>query len=227
MATTKHKQNGNQTSTEALQLTINTSLLEVGKQLNEYGKANINEQHAKEAKEKAKKELDKLIHVLFKAKVAIGNLPRGVETGDFDSNKLSSTVKIAVDLYLAMKDVSHNVRRNYISSLRVCIKEDKKFSLNVAREKAREKAKEVKASDTKASDTKASDTKASNTKAGDVKTPLDEVIRRNFKTLLDNNPIVARKLIGQLAAMAHIDLGDGALFDFEDDDYDDYDIEGE
>ena len=144
--------------------------------------------------------------MLFRSKVAIGNLPRGIGTGDFDESKLSPNVKMAVDLYLAMVDVSHNVRRNYISSLRVCIKEDRKFSPNAPREKAKE-AKEAKEAP-----------KPDDTKPSDVKTPLDEVIRRNFKTLLDNNRKVACKLIDELAKMACVDLGDE--FDFEDEDYD-------
>ena len=205
---TKHKQNGNQTAEQALQLTIQTSLRELGKQLALHATATVSEEQAKEQKAKAKKELDKLIHTLYKAKVVIGNLPKGLsEHGHVESKDnprpLSEASSIAVDLYMMMTGVKHNVRRNYISSLRTCIKEDRKFNLNLAREKAKEKPKADTTIAPKAP--KADDTKASEGEtAADNKQSLADVIRRNFKTLLANNPTLAAELAEELAELAGV-----------------------
>jgi len=187
--TTKHKLTGNQTAELALQLTVQTSLLEVGKQLNEYGKATATAAEAKEAKDNAKRALDKLIHTLHKAKVIIGDLPRtGADTGYANNNVSNTNVVIAIGLYNAMVDLKHGVRRNYISSLRICIKEDRKFNPNAPREKAKEKPKP----------------KSKDQKHGAVKQSLADVIRANFKTLLAKNPPLAAELAAELAELAGV-----------------------
>ena len=201
--TTKHTKQGNQTAEQALRLTIQTSLMEVGKQLNEYGKSSANEQQAKEAKDKAKQALDKLIHTLYKAKVTIGELPRkGADTGYAMYNNSNASVVIAIGLYNAMVDLKHDVRKNYLSSLRTCIKEDRKFNPNAPREKAKDKPKadNIAPKAPKADDTKASDGET----AADNKQSLADVIRRNFKTLLANNPELAAELAEELAELAGV-----------------------
>ena len=194
--TTKHKLTGNQTAELALQLTIETSLLEVGKQLNEYGRSSANEQQAKEAKDNAKRALDKLIHTLHKAKVTIGDLPRkGADTGYAMYNNSNVESTIAIGLYNAMTDLKHDVRKNYISSLRVCIKEDRKFNPNIAREKAKPKVDDVVAQKAP---------KSEDQKPSSVKQSLADVIRANFKTLLANNPALAAELAAELAELAGV-----------------------
>jgi len=218
MTTTKHKLSGNQ---QPKAFALEVVLLETAKQLGNYAHAQGRMAKAMKERDTAKAIIDRLIPQLHKNGIKLGELPRtGADIG-YEGVKATPAQALSILIYNKMPtDITHAVKKNYLSSLRKCIEKNSKFSLNDPRDRtkgAKDSTKEIAKKMPKSEDKKPSD----------VKTPLDEVIRRNFKTLLDNNPIVARKLIGQLATMAHIDLGDGALFDFEDDDYDDYDIEGE
>lgn len=198
---------------------LEVALLECGKQLGNYALAKSKEESAIKERDNAKAVIDRLIPQLHKHGVKLGELPRtGADIG-YKGVKVSAAQALTVGVYNAMpKDISHATKKNYLSDLRACIDANHKFTLNYSRKISKGKSDAGKEASASASAKAVAAPKPGDTKPSDVKMPLDEVIRRNFKTLLDNNRKVACKLIDELAKMACVDLGDE--FDFEDEDYD-------
>ena len=99
---------------------------------------------------------------------------------------------LAVGIYNAMPaDLSHAVKKNYLSAFRACVTDNRVFSLNPSRDKVK----------TTKVDTKATKAAKPDTKAGAVKQSLADVIKANFATLLKNNPQAAAELLDQLAEL--------------------------
>ena len=183
----KHKVAGNQ-SPETFNL--ESCLIECAKQLGDYAHADAKVTAGKLAQAKAKESLNKLIPRLHKLGVKLGELPRKGQENGYKAVKLTPAQTLAVGIYNAMpQDLSHAVKKNYLSAFRGCVELNRAFSLNPSRDKVKT---------TKAA-TKA--TKPADTKAGAVKQSLADVIKANFVTLLKNNPQVAAELLDQLADM--------------------------
>ena len=188
--TTKHKLAGNQ---QPKTFAVETALLEVAKQMGNYAHAQSRYESAIKDRDTAKAVIDRLIPQLHKNRIKLGDLPRtGADIG-YEGVKATPAQALTIGVYNAMPaDISHAVKKNYLSALRVCIDENRKFTLNPAREKAKAKPK-------------ADDTKPSvGETAADNKQSLADVIRRNFKTLLANNPALAAELAEELAELAGI-----------------------
>ena len=184
----KHKTGGNQ-APEAFNL--ESCLTECAKQLGDYAHADAKVTAGKLAQAKAKEALNKLIPRLHKLGVKLGELPRKGQEDGYKAVKLTPAQTLAVGIYNAMPaDLSHAVKKNYLSAFRACVADNRVFSLNPSRDK-------VKAAKP-AGNTKAA---KQDTKAGAVKQSLADVIKANFKTLLANNPQIAAELLDQLADM--------------------------
>lgn len=186
----KHKLSGNQAPE---QFNLESCLVECAKQLGDYAHADAKVTAGKLAQAKAKESLNKLIPRLHKLGVKLGELPRKGQEDGYKAVKLTPAQTLAVGIYNAMPaDLSHAVKKNYLSAFRACVADNRVFSLNPSRDKV--KTTKV---DTKA--TKAA--KPADTKAGAVKQSLADVIKANFVTLLKNNPQAAAELLDQLADM--------------------------
>ena len=184
----KHKTGGNQ-SPETFNL--ESCLVECAKQLGEYAHADAKVTAGKLAQAKARESLNKLIPRLHKLGVKLGELPRKGQEDGYKTVKLTPAQTLAVGIYNAMpQDLSHAVKKNYLSAFRACVADNRVFSLNPSRDKV----KAAKPADTKAA-------KPADTKAGAVKQSLADVIKANFKTLLANNPQAAAELLDTLAEM--------------------------
>ena len=184
----KHKVSGNQ-APEAFNL--ESCLTECAKQLGDYAHADAKIASGKLAQTKAKEALNKLIPRLHKRGVKLGELPRKGQEDGYKAVKLTPAQTLAVGIYNAMPaDLSHAVKKNYLSCFRNCVEANRAFTTNISRDRA--KAAKP------ASTTK---TAKPDTKAGAVKQSLADVIKANFVTLLKNNPQVAAELLDQLAEL--------------------------
>ena len=122
----------------------------------------------------------------------LGDLPRKGQEDGYKSVKLTPSQVLTVGIYNAMPaDLSHAVKKNYLSAFRGCVEANRAFSLNPSRDKVKT-AKP-------AGNTKTA--KPADTKAGAVKQSLADVIKANFKTLLANNPQAAAELLDTLAEL--------------------------
>ena len=140
---------------------------------------------------KAKESLNKLIPRLHKLGVKLGDLPRKGQENGYLTAKLTPAQTLTVGIYNAMPaDLSHAVKKNYLSCFRNCVEANRAFTTNISRDRA----KAAKPADTKAA-------KPADTKAGAVKQSLADVIKANFVTLLKNNPQAAAELLDTLAEM--------------------------
>ena len=183
----KHKTSGNQ-SPETFNL--ESCLVECAKQLGDYAHADGKITEGKIAQAKAKEALNKLIPRLHKLGVKLGELPRKGQEDGYKAVKLTPAQTLAVGIYNAMPaDLSHAVKKNYLSAFRACVADNRVFSLNPSRDKVKT---------TKAATKTA---KPADTKAGTVKQSLADVIKANFKTLLANNPQAAAELLDTLAEL--------------------------
>ena len=180
---------------------LEVALLECGKQLGNYAHAKSKEESAIKERDNAKAVIDRLIPQLHKHGVKLGELPRtGAEDG-YKSNKLTPAQVLTVGIYNAMPaDLTHAVKKNYLSCFRNCVAESRAFTTNLSRDKA---VKGDKAGTSKAgSSAKAvAAPKQDDKKHGEVKQSLADVIKANFKTLLANNPQAAADLVDELADM--------------------------
>lgn len=174
---------------------LETVLTETAKQLGNYAHAQGKYEAAVKDRENAKAVLDRLIPQLHKHGVKLGELPRtGADTG-YKGVKVTPAQALSVGVYNAMPaDLTHAVKKNYLSALRAAIESNHKFTLNPSRERVQA---EKKATATVAEKVPKADDK----KPSEVKQSLADVIRANFKTLLNNNPQVARDLVDELADM--------------------------
>ena len=197
---TKHKAKGNQSTEQAQAFNLEVALIESAKQLGDYAHAKGKEDQAVKDKQAAKAALDKIIPKLHKLGVKLGELPRtGAEDG-YKNNKLTPAQVLTVGIYNAMPaDLTHAVKKNYLSCFRNCVAESRAFTTNLSRDKA---VKGDKAGTSKAgSSTKTGAAKPSDTKPSEAKQSLADVIKQNFKTLLANNPQAAADLVDELADM--------------------------
>ena len=110
----------------ALQLLIETSLKEVGKQLGNYAHAQSRYESAIKDRDTAKAVIDRLIPQLHKNGVKLGDLPRtGADIG-YDGVKATPAQALTIGVYNAMPmDLSHAVKKNYLSALRVCVEKNR------------------------------------------------------------------------------------------------------
>ena len=185
----KHKTGGNQAPE---QFNLEVCLIECAKQLGDYAHADGKITEGKIAQAKAKEALNKLIPRLHKLGVKLGELPRKGQEDGYKAVKLTPAQTLAVGIYNAMpQDLSHAVKKNYLSAFRACVTDNRVFSLNPSRDKVK----------TTKVDTKATKAAKPDTKAGAVKQSLADVIKANFVTLLKNNPQAAAELLDQLADM--------------------------
>ena len=178
---------------------LETVLTETAKQLGNYAHAQGKYETAVKDRENAKAVLDRLIPQLHKHGVKLGELPRtGADTG-YKGVKVTPAQALSVGVYNAMPaDLTHAVKKNYLSALRQCVDSNHKFSLNLSRDRtkgAKDSAKEI------VKDVAQKAPKTPDQKHGEVKQSLADVIKANFKTLLKNNPQVAADLLDQLAEM--------------------------
>ena len=185
----KHKTGGNQSPE---QFNLEVCLIECAKQLGDYAHADGKITEGKIAQAKAKEALNKLIPRLHKLGVKLGELPRKGQEDGYKAVKLTPAQTLAVGIYNAMPaDLSHAVKKNYLSAFRACVTDNRVFSLNPSRDKVK----------TTKVDTKATKAAKPDTKAGAVKQSLADVIKANFATLLKNNPQAAAELLDQLAEL--------------------------
>ena len=185
----KHKTGGNQAPE---QFNLESCLVECAKQLGDYAHADAKVTAGKLAQAKAKESLNKLIPRLHKLGVKLGELPRKGQEDGYKAVKLTPAQTLAVGIYNAMpQDLSHAVKKNYLSAFRACVTDNRVFSLNPSRDKVK----------TTKVDTKATKAAKPDTKAGAVKQSLADVIKANFATLLKNNPQAAAELLDQLAEL--------------------------
>ena len=193
---TKHKLKGNQ-APQAFNLEV--ALIESAKQLGDYAHAKGKEDQAVKDKQAAKAALDKIIPKLHKLGVKLGELPRtGAEDG-YKNNKLTPAQVLTVGIYNAMPaDLTHAVKKNYLSCFRNCVAESRAFTTNLSRDKA---VKGDKAGTSKAGSSTKTVAKQDDTKPSEAKQSLADVIKANFKTLLANNPQAAADLVDELADM--------------------------
>lgn len=147
-----------QQQAEAMKAAIDTALLELGKQLSVYALNSAAYDRAKENRDSAKQVIDKLIPSLSKAKVEIGELPNNKNASahnyEFYEGKNGALIPLlvkkdstqrAIEIYRAIdSSLSHGVKKNYISAMRICIAENKKFSLNPSRERVQSAQSEKK-----------------------------------------------------------------------------------
>ena len=158
----------------------------------DYAHADAKVTAGKIAQAKAKEALNKLIPRLHKLGVKLGELPRKGQEDGYKAVKLTPAQTLAVGIYNAMpQDLSHAVKKNYLSAFRACVADNRVFSLNPSRDKV----KTAKPAGNKPAGNKP------DTKAGTVKQSLADVIKANFVTLLKNNPQVAAELLDQLAEL--------------------------
>ena len=185
----KHKTSGNQAPE---QFNLEVCLVECAKQLGDYAHADGKITEGKIAQAKAKEALNKLIPRLHKLGVKLGDLPRKGQENGYLTAKLTPAQTLTVGIYNAMPaDLSHAVKKNYLSCFRNCVEANRAFTTNISRDRA----KAAKPADT------AKAAKPADTKAGAVKQSLADVIKANFATLLKNNPQVAAELLDTLAEM--------------------------
>lgn len=121
-----------QNQAEAMAQAIDTALLELGKQLGVYALNSAAYDKAKENRDTAKQVIDKLIPSLAKAKVELG-----------DTRSKTIAGQRSRDILAALpSELSDATKKNYLSALRICIAENKKFSLNPARDRVAPEKKE-------------------------------------------------------------------------------------
>jgi hypothetical protein len=195
-STTKHKLTGNQ---QPQAFALEVVLLETAKQLGNYAHAQGKYESAVKDRDNAKAVIDRLIPQLHKHGVKLGELPRtGADIG-YKGVKVTPAQALSVGVYNAMPaDLSHAVKKNYLSALRVCIESNHKFTLNPARDRtkgAKDSTKDIVAQKMP---------KPEDQKPSAVKQSLADVIRANFKTLLANNPQLAQELAEELAELAGV-----------------------
>jgi len=177
---------------------LETVLTETAKQLGNYAHAQGKYEQAVKDRENAKAVLDRLIPQLHKHGVKLGELPRtGADTG-YKGVKVTPAQALSVGVYNAMpQDLTHAVKKNYLSALRAAIDSNHKFTLNPSRDRVQAEKKTAAPVAEKAP-------KAEDKKPSEVKQSLADVIRANFKTLLNNNPQLAAELAEELAEMAGV-----------------------
>ena len=180
---------------------LETVLTETAKQLGNYAHAQGKFEQAVKDRENAKAVLDRLIPQLHKHGVKLGELPRtGADTG-YEGVKVTPAQALSVGVYNAMPaDLTHAVKKNYLSALRAAIDSNHKFTLNPSRDRtkgAKDSTKEL----VKDKDVAQKAGKTADQKHGEVKHSLADVIKANFKTLLGNNPQRAAELVDELAEM--------------------------
>ena len=186
----KHKVSGNQAPE---QFNLESCLVECAKQLGDYAHADAKVSEGKIAQAKARESLNKLIPRIHKLRVKLGELPRKGQEDGYKSVKLTPSQVLTVGIYNAMPaDLSHAVKKNYLSAFRGCVEANRAFSLNPSRDKVKT---------AKPAGNKPAGNKPADTKAGEVKQSLADVIKANFKTLLANNPQIAAELVNELAEM--------------------------
>lgn len=117
---------------EAMAQAIDTALLELGKQLSVYALNSAAYDKAKENRDSAKQVIDKLIPSLSKAKVELGDTRSKTVAGQRSRDILAALPS----------ELSDATKKNYLSALRICIAENKKFSLNPARDRVQSEKKE-------------------------------------------------------------------------------------
>ena len=117
---------------EAMAAAIDTALLELGKQLGVYALNSQAYEQAKEKRNSAKQIIDKLIPSLSKAKVELADTRSKTVAGQRSRDILAALPA----------ELSDATKKNYLSALRICIAENRKFSLNPARERVQSEKKE-------------------------------------------------------------------------------------
>ena len=153
---------------------LEATILEAGRTLAVYMTADQSMQDAKRIRDKAKSDLDTLAKALHKA---------GVK---FSGNRRTDT--LGQQIYSMLPEtVAKATRDNYLSAFKRAVHEGHAFSLNPSRERVKANAKKADI---------AKDTKVP--KADTPKTPLADVIKQNFVTLLKNNRPRAVELLEQL-----------------------------
>ena len=188
----KHKVSGNQAPE---QFNLEVCLIECAKQLGDYAHADGKITEGKLAQAKAKEALNKLIPRLHKLGVKLGELPRKGKENFYAQSKLTPSQVLTVGMYKAMvtgeNAIGHDTAKNYLSCFRNCVADNRAFTTNISRDRA----KAAKPADT------AKTAKPADTKAGAVKQSLADVIKANFVTLLKNNPQAAAELLDTLAEL--------------------------
>ena len=188
----KHKTSGNQAPE---QFNLESCLVECAKQLGDYAHADAKIASGKLAQSKARESLNKLIPRLHKLGVKLGELPRKGKEDFYANSKLTPSQALTVGMYKAMvtgdNAISHDTAKNYLSCFRNCVADNRAFTTNISRDRA--KAAKP--------DTKTTKATKPDTKAGDVKQSLADVIKANFVTLLKNNPQAAADLVNELAEL--------------------------
>ena len=116
----------------AMAAAIDTALLELGKQLGVYALNSAAYDKAKEQRDSAKHIIDKLIPSLSKAKVELA-----------DTRSKTIAGQRSRDILAALPaELSDATKKNYLSAIRICIAENRKFSLNPARDRVQSEKKE-------------------------------------------------------------------------------------
>ena len=148
----KHKTGGNQSPE---QFNLEVCLIECAKQLGDYAHADGKITEGKIAQAKAKEALNKLIPRLHKLGVKLGELPRKGQEDGYKAVKLTPAQTLAVGIYNAMPaDLSHAVKKNYLSAFRACVTDNRVFSLNPSRDKVKTTKVDTKATKAAKPDTK-------------------------------------------------------------------------
>ena len=156
-----------------VQFNLESTILEAGRTLAVYMTADQDMANAKKIRDKAKGDLDTLAKALHKA---------GVK---FSGNRRTDTLGQQIYSMLP-ENVAKATRDNYLSAFKRAVHEGHAFSLNPSRERVK--------ADTKKADAAKPDTK----KADTPKTPLADVIKANFITLMKNNRPRAIELLEEL-----------------------------
>ena len=133
MATNKIKvTNIQKDQADAMAAAIDTALLELGKQLSIYALNSAAYDKAKENRDSAKQVIDKLIPSLSKAKVELADTRSKTVAGQRSRDILAALPA----------ELSDATKKNYLSAIRICIAENRKFSLNPARERVQSEKKQ-------------------------------------------------------------------------------------
>ena len=120
-----------QNQAEAMAVAIDTALMELGKQLGVYALNSQAYEQAREKRDSAKQIIDKLIPSLSKAKVKLADTRDKTVAGQRSRDILAALPA----------ELSDATKKNYLSAIRICIKENRKFSLNPSRERVQSEKK--------------------------------------------------------------------------------------
>lgn len=150
---------------------LEATILECGRTLAVYMTADQDMANAKRIRDKAKSDLDTLAKALHKA---------GVK---FSGNRRTDVLGQQIYSMLP-ENVAKATRDNYLSAFKRAVHEGHAFSLNPSRERVKAEKKP--------------DTKPDTKKTDAVKTPLADVIKMNFITLMKNNRPRAIELLEEL-----------------------------